>query len=158
MVNLFLQTEIEMLEANLISLVPEYRSQKQHLLEMASTIQSLCENVIQAAGEEKAILLRPYLKDIVLYFDASIKNNSCKVCRVEINAVNPFIPKQVLDLKEFEMINEKYNGRRNCRLGKPMSKATRQKLSDSKKKIAIDIKRNFKGQFLPKEETKEAFE
>ncbi len=142
------QSEIELLEANLVSLVPEYRRCKQHLLEIASTIQSLSKDVMQATGEEKAMLLRPYLKGVTLYFDNSKKNNNCKVCRVEINSVNPFIPKQVLDSKEFETINEKYNGRRNCRLGKSMSEETRRKVSESKKQKVASIKRNTKGQFL----------
>lgn len=103
---------------------------------------------MQATGEDKAILLRPHLKNIIVYFNADGKNNTCKVCRVELHSVNPFIPKQVLDLKEFETINEKYNGRRNCRLGKSMSEETRKKLSESKKKLKTQ--RNEKGQFLAK--------
>lgn len=143
------QLEIEVLEANLVSLVPEYRRSKEHLLKMATTVETLCKDVEKAVGEEKAVLLRPHLKDVVFYFDTTEKTNVCKVCRVEINSVNPFIPRQVLDLADFEMINEKYNGRRNCRLGKCMSEETRKKLSESKKRQAMGIDRNEKGQFLP---------
>jgi hypothetical protein len=144
------QLEIEVLEANLVSLVPEYRRSKEHLLKMASTIQTLCKDVTQATGEEKAILLRPHLKSVVLSFDNNKKDNSCKVCKVEINSVNPFIPKQVLDLKEFNFINEKYNGRCNCRLGKPMSEETRRKVSESKKRNGVNMKRDKNGWFLSK--------
>lgn len=150
------QLEIEVLEANLISLIPEYRRCKEHLLKMASTVQTLCKDVLQATGEDKAILLRPHIKNVAFHFDTGNKNNSCKVCRVEISSVNPFIPKQILSLEEFERINEKYNGRRNCRLGKSMSEETRKKLSESKKRQKVQ--RNAKGQFLSVEEVAVATE
>lgn len=144
------QTEIEQLESSLCSLVPEYRKSKEHLLNLAATIQTLCTDVVQAEGENKAVLLRPHLKEIVLHFDNSRKDNGCKVNKVEINSVNPFIPTQVIEGEECQVLVEKHNGRKTAHLGRVWSDESRQKLSESKKKQASQ--RNSKGQFLPKSE------
>jgi hypothetical protein len=142
------QVEIEQLEVGLHSLVSEYRQSKQHLLEAATTIQTLCGDVVQAEGENKAVLLRPHLKEIVLYFDTSRNDNGCKLCRAEINSVNPFIPTQVLEVDECQALAEKHNGRRTAHLGKVWSDESRKKLSESQKKRVME--RDERGQFLQK--------
>ncbi len=80
-----LENQKKTLEASLISLVPEYRRQKELLRSLSVTLAKLHADLAHANGEDKTVKLQPFLDRVILHFrERTHRTSHCRLARVEI--------------------------------------------------------------------------
>jgi hypothetical protein len=95
------------------SLIPEYHRLVARHAERCAAARELHGNVLVASGENKAVLLSPYLDKIVVHFDPTGKTLTvCKMVRAELHAKDADAPVKVVEEGELTKLFREYNGRR----------------------------------------------
>ncbi len=123
------------LEASMVSLLPEYRREKQRIAQLGESLAQLQSDLKTAINEHKAVLLSPHLEKVLLFFNDKT-SNSFKLRKVEIYSTNPALPVKIFEENHCREIFKKLDGRRrnSAVIGSQRSSETRAKQSATMQK------------------------
>lgn len=151
-----LRQEQETLKQQLHSLVPEYRAEKQRIIELVQRFKELQGELIQATDDNKAVLLSKYLERVRLHFDTQRQRCEAKLVKVEIVPKNTEIPGRVFEKEECDALFAKHDkrGRRKKTPEERQAMSARQRRFWGRPERRLEAAKRTKSKWTPERQLK----